>query len=175
MKLAADAEASRASQSAAAAASMAAAMSEPKVDASSARVQNAADVGDADAPDEEAGVEIQPHIASVEVAAIAAATATAGASGAPTFDEEGPVWPDAATESAMRAEVAERGETLTAKAARELAEAAAEAEAEKKGLPQLDALIEKIPPGVRETLDEMFRAKFVKVRRVPAKALKSEG
>jgi len=128
--------------------------------------------GDSDTPDEEAGVEIQPHMPSIEMAAIAAATATKGATGAPTFDEEGPVWPDEAAESAMRAEVTERGETLNSKAARELAEAAAEAAAEKKGLPSLDALVEKIPADVRDTLEDLFRVKFVKVARVPKKALK---
>jgi len=125
-----------------------------------------------DLPDEDAGIEIQPHMPSIEMAAIAAATATKGTTGAPTFDEEGPVWPDEASESAMRAEVAERGETLTSKAARELAEAAAEAAAEKKGLPSLDALVEKIPADVRDTLEDLFRVKFVKVARVPKKALK---
>lgn len=128
--------------------------------------------GDPDAPDEDAGIEVQPHIPSVEVAAIAAATATAGTTGAPTFDEEGPVWPDEAAESAMRAEVTERGETLNSKAARELAEAAAEAAAEKKNLPKLDDLINRIPADVRDTLEDLFRAKFVKVARTPKKALK---
>jgi hypothetical protein len=127
---------------------------------------------DPDAPDEDAGVELQPHIPSVEVAAIAAATATTGASGAPTFDEEGPVWPDESSESAMRAEVTERGETLNSKAARELAEAAAEAAAEKKNLPKLDDLINRIPADVRDTLEDLFRVKFVKVARAPKKALK---
>ena len=127
---------------------------------------------DPDAPDEDAAVEIQPHMPAVEVAAIAAATATTGATGAPTFDEEGPVWPDEAAESAIRAEVAGRGETLNSKAARELAEAAAEAAAEKKGLPTLDALVKQIPSEVRDTLEDLFRVKFVKVARVPKKALK---
>lgn len=130
------------------------------------------DGADPDAPDEDGGVEMQPHIPSVEVAAIAAATATEGATGAPTFDEEGPVWPDEASESAMRAEVSERGETLSSKAAREAAEALAEAAAEKKNLPSLDELIAKIPADVRDTLEDLFRVKFVKVARVPKKALK---
>ncbi|MFA6962366.1 MAG: hypothetical protein WC205_16550 [Opitutaceae bacterium] len=127
---------------------------------------------DPDAPDEDGGAEVQPHIPSVEVAAIAAATATTGATGAPNFDEEGPVWPDEAAESAMRAEVVDRGETLSSKAAREAAEAAAEAEAEKRNLPKLDELIGRIPTDVRDTLEELFRAKFVKVARTPKKALK---
>ena len=130
------------------------------------------DAGDPDAPDEEASVEIQPHMPAVEVAAIAAASATTGATGAPIFDEEGPVWPDEASESAMRAEVVERGETLNSKAARELAETASEAAAEKKGLPTLDALIGQIPADVRDTLEDLFRVKFVKVARVPKKVLK---
>lgn len=89
------------------------------------------------------------------------------------FDDEGPVWPDEAAESAMRAEVASRGETLSSKAAREAAEAAAEEAAEKKDLPKLDALIGRIPADVRDTLEDLFRVKFVKVARVPKKALKA--
>ena len=128
--------------------------------------------GDADAPDEDGGVEVQPSIAAVEVAAMAAAHATDGVTGAPVFDDEGPVWPDEAAESAMRAEVAGRGETLSSKAAKELAEAAAEAAAEKKNLPELDELIGRIPADVRDTLEDLFRVKFVKVARTPKKALK---
>ena len=82
------------------------------------------------------------------------------------------MWPDEAAESAMRAEVTSRGETLNSKAAREAAEAAAEAAAEKKNLPKLDALVERIPAEVRDTLEELFRVKFVKVARTPKKALK---
>lgn len=89
------------------------------------------------------------------------------------FDDDGPVWPDEAQESAMRAEVAERGETLASRAAREAAETAAEEATEKKNLPSLDDLIERIPAEVRETLEDLFRAKFVKVVRTPKKALKS--
>lgn len=128
--------------------------------------------GEDDAPDEDGGVEVQPSIAAVEVAAMAAAHATEGATGAPVFDDEGPVWPDAAAESAMRAEVTSRGETLNSKAAREAAEAAAEAAAEKKNLPKLDELIGRIPAEVRDTLEDLFRVKFVKVARTPKKALK---
>jgi len=129
-------------------------------------------VADDDAPDEEAGVAIQPHIPAVEVAAIAAATATTGATGAPAFDEEGPVWPDEAAESAMRVEVEARGETLSSRAAREASEAAEEAAAEKKNLPPLAELVGRIPENTRELVEELFRAKFVSVKRVPKTALK---
>ena len=114
-----------------------------------------------DVPDEEAGVIVQTEIAEVKPFA---AVQDSG--------REGPVWPDEAAESVMRAEVSERGETLNSKAARELAEAAAEAAAEKKGLPSLDTLVNQIPADVRDTLDELFRVKFVKVARVPKKVLK---
>lgn len=40
------------------------------------------------------------------------------------------------------------------------------------GLPDLDELIGRIPAEVRTTIDELFRAKFVKVERVPKKHLK---
>ena len=134
------------------------------------------EAGDSDVPDEEGGEDgtgTQANMAAVEVAAIAAATATAGASGAPTFDEEGPIWPDEAAESSMRAEVAERGETLSSKAARETAEALAEAAAEKKNLPKLDDLVAQIPADVLETLEDLLRVKFMKVVRTPKKALKN--
>lgn len=40
--------------------------------------------------------------------------------------------------------------------------------------PPLDDMIERIPPLVRETLEELFRARFVKVVRVPKSALASD-
>ena len=46
-------------------------------------------------------------------------------------------------------------------------------ETDTKGLPPLDELVQKISPEARTLLDELFRAKFVAVRRVPAKELKT--
>jgi len=89
------------------------------------------------------------------------------------FDDDGPVWPDEAAESAMRVEVSARGETLSSRAAREAAEELARAADEKKGLPSLDDLINKLPAEVRDTLEDLFRVKFVKVVRVPKSALKN--
>jgi hypothetical protein len=75
---------------------------------------------------------------------------------------------DELAESAFRAEARERGEAIVPIAARP-------AEMEEKGpLPPLDSLVQRIPADVRETLEELFRAKFVKVRHVPAKALKAK-
>lgn len=85
-------------------------------------------------------------------------------------EDEGPApsWPDDATESAFRAEAKERGEPV--RVAREPEEA--EEEKESGALPRLDDLVARIPPEVREALEDLFRARFVAVKRVPRKALK---
>ena len=130
-----------------------------------------------DAPDEDAGEAGQIAIPGVEGQPSAAdgesnQSAEAAAMMPPTEDDDGPKWPDAAAESGMRVEVANRGETLSSKAAREAAETLAEAAAEKRNLPPLDELIAQIPADVRDTLEDLFRVKFVKVARSPKKALK---
>ncbi|HET7536190.1 MAG TPA: hypothetical protein VFJ90_07040 [Candidatus Didemnitutus sp.] len=40
-------------------------------------------------------------------------------------------------------------------------------------LPPLDDLVQRIPAPTRELIDELFRAKFVTVKRVPKSALKA--
>jgi hypothetical protein len=40
--------------------------------------------------------------------------------------------------------------------------------------PPLDSLVQRIPSETRETLEELFRAKFVGVRRFPAKSFKAQ-
>ena len=83
-------------------------------------------------------------------------------------DSEPANWPDESAESAFLSEARERGETVTpAKAKVEIAD-----ETDAKALPSLDELVQRIPPEIRETLDDLFRAKFTKVKRIPAKALK---
>lgn len=81
---------------------------------------------------------------------------------------DGPInaWPDESAESAMVSELRSRGEMATP-AATEAVE-----EIETKALPPLDELVKRIPAEVRETMDDLFRAKFVRVVRVPKKALK---
>lgn len=75
-------------------------------------------------------------------------------------------WPDEGMESSMLSELRERGE----KPAVVPVEAAEEAEP--RNLPPLEELVKRLPPAARETLDDLFRVKFVAVRRIPAKALK---
>ena len=48
----------------------------------------------------------------------------------------------------------------------------AEVEETPAKLPSMDELVQRIPPEVRELMDELFRAKFVRVQRVPKKALR---
>ena len=78
------------------------------------------------------------------------------------------VWPEESAESAFLAEARERGEPVVVAKPRE-----------KNGddgaagvLPPLNELVQRIPAEVREALEDLFRAKFVAVRRVPEKALK---
>jgi hypothetical protein len=103
----------------------------------------------------------------------------AGASGAqagvepagmpPTEAGEPTGWPDPAAEAAFLAEARERGEVpVAAKAREEIAE-----ETDARALPALDTLVNRLPAEVRDTLEDLFRARFVRVTRVPRKALKS--
>ena len=75
---------------------------------------------------------------------------------------------DEMAESSFRAEARDRGEVVLA-----VPKAESEEPVDTKPLPPLDKMVERIPADVRDVLEELFRAKFVAVRRVPAKALKS--
>lgn len=79
------------------------------------------------------------------------------------------VWPDDAAESVFLSESRAKRETPVAESSAPVLEDAADA----KPLPSLDALVQKIPAESRELLDELFRAKFTKVRRVKAGDLKT--
>lgn len=86
-----------------------------------------------------------------------------------TDEDVPPAWLDEQAESAFRAEARDRGESVRVTRP---AEDAAE-EAEPGNLPQLDELVARIPADVRETLEDLFRARFVAVKRVPRKILKT--
>lgn len=43
---------------------------------------------------------------------------------------------------------------------------------DKGSLPPLEDLVKRIPPSTRDLMEELFRAKFVTVKRVPESALK---
>ena len=82
---------------------------------------------------------------------------------APPPGDEPP--PSEAFEAAMLTELRARGEPA-------FTPPPAEGEAPKGKLPPLEELVGRIPAETRQLLDELFRARFTEVRRVPAKALK---
>ncbi|HEY0945251.1 MAG TPA: hypothetical protein VGD81_08275 [Opitutaceae bacterium] len=88
---------------------------------------------------------------------------------APVADDYGPPLPSEAEEAAMISEMRERGEPVKPVAPPDDAEAETDAKAK---LPPLDSLVKQVPPDVIETLDELFRAKWVGVRKVPKAVLK---
>jgi hypothetical protein len=69
----------------------------------------------------------------------------------------------------MVSELRDRGEVVAPPPAAEAAE-----ENDSGPLPPLNDLVQKIPADVREVLEDLFRARFVAVKRVPKKALKSK-
>jgi hypothetical protein len=89
--------------------------------------------------------------------------------GAP-IDDGAPVGPTDGEEAAFLSEQRERGELPSAPVAKL---AAAEEPDDKSPLPPLDDLVNRIPAETRQLMDELFRAKFVTVKRVPRSALKN--
>jgi hypothetical protein len=84
-------------------------------------------------------------------------------------DVGAPIWPDESVESAFLAEARDRGEKVALpKAPEEVAD-----ERDTAPLPPLNELVERIPAEVRDVLDELFRARFVTVKRIPKSALKN--
>jgi hypothetical protein len=80
------------------------------------------------------------------------------------------VWPDEAAETAFLT-----GLTGVAEPAAVVETPAVAVETEEEQdvpLPALDELVQRLSPETREMLDDLFRAKFVAVRRVPKQALK---
>lgn len=109
---------------------------------------------------------VEPEAVSAESTATASASLPSNTSAPASSDESG--WPDAAAESAFLAEARSRGELPAPKpiAAEE------PEEAETGPLPPVEKMVERIPPPVREMLDDLFRARFVRVTRIPRRALK---
>lgn len=89
--------------------------------------------------------------------------------GAP-IDDGAPVGPTDGEEAAFLAEQRDQG--FSPPAASRAAAAAPEPD-EKAPLPPLDDLVQRVPAGVRQLMDELFRANFVTVKRVPKSALKN--
>ncbi len=90
---------------------------------------------------------------------------------APAVSDDGEGPPLEELESQMREELASREVSVNASPAARRSAAADDEESEGKGaaLPELDTLVERLPTEVRETLDELFRARFVSVKKLPKK------
>jgi hypothetical protein len=94
---------------------------------------------------------------------VAAPRSTGGES--PPAEEESAPWPEGSTEVPLAGvsaagTVAEAPVVDNGRAGQE------------EPLPALETLVKRIPPEVREALDELFRVKFVRVQRLPASSLK---
>jgi hypothetical protein len=107
-----------------------------------------------------------------EEAEPAFASAAPNASAAPD-DGDGP--PLEELEAQMRGELAARDQAAPSSPAARRAAAADEDDSDAKAgaLPEVDALVARLPAEVRETLDELFRARFVAVKKLPKKAFQA--
>jgi hypothetical protein len=96
--------------------------------------------------------------------------ADVGLAEAPSETSGAPVGPSSEEEAMLLAEQGEMGE-----GSRPLSKTSAvvEIEDEKAQLPPMDDLIKRIPLPARETLEDLFRARFVTVKRIPKSALKN--
>lgn len=88
--------------------------------------------------------------------------------GAPV-DEGAPVGPSEGEEAAFLAE--QRAQGIASPAPANRASETADA-SDQNPLPPLEDLVKRIPPATRQLMDELFRANFVTVKRVPKSALK---
>ncbi len=88
----------------------------------------------------------------------------------PAAGDDAPIGPGDAEESAFLAEQKASEPAVSAPRAANGQEANGETGG---SLPPLDDLVHRIPAPTRELIDELFRAKFVTVKRVPKSALKS--
>lgn len=79
---------------------------------------------------------------------------------------DAPVGPSSEEEAAFLAQERERGIVTPALMHRE------RPPEEKGDLPPMEDLVKRIPMPTRDLLEELFRAKFVTVKRIPQSALK---
>jgi hypothetical protein len=102
-------------------------------------------------------------------------TASPGALGNGTIsaEEDAPVGPTSADEAAFLAQ--ERAAETTASRPPAAARLEVSSESDDAPLPSLEDLVKRIPVPTRQLLDDLFRARFVTVRRVPKEALEEEG
>lgn len=88
---------------------------------------------------------------------------------AATTEPAEPRWPDESAEAAIMTEV--RARDTQPESADTGAAPLSTPAADQKKLPSLEPLVARLPAATRTALDELFRAKFTLVRRVPESAL----
>lgn len=101
-----------------------------------------------------------------------AVAARVGSEGAPV--EDVPQWPDETAEAAFLSEQRVSGLSDTGARSSQAPKPAAdeESEGENAPLPALQSLVDRIPTDAKDVLEELFRAKFYTVKKVPKTALK---
>jgi hypothetical protein len=96
-------------------------------------------------------------------------SAEGGAQPVAEAESGAPVGPSAEEENAFLSEQQANGQAFSAPRSA----LRADSEAETAGdLPPLEDLVKRIPMPARDLMEELFRAKFVTVKRVPKSALK---
>jgi len=84
------------------------------------------------------------------------------------LDAGAPIGPGEAEESVFLAEQRQSGPSTAA------VSTPVEGEASDVPLPPMDELIQRIPAATRELVDQLFRAKFITVKRIPTSAFKTQ-
>ncbi len=107
----------------------------------------------------------QPIPAVAMVDTRPAPVASTGPATPDSGSDEPPASLDESMEEAFLAEARERGEIVPP------ARTVEAEEVETVPLPALEELVKRIPADVRSNLEDLFRARFVAVKRVPKKAL----
>ena len=107
-----------------------------------------------------------------EAVTVSVAQARGDENVAAPFDDDGPVWPSEAAESAFLSEEKAQGRAAPRAGAQTLRQAAEDEESALGPLPNLEALIARIPANAREMLEDLFRPKFTGVKRVRSDVLK---
>lgn len=119
-----------------------------------------------------AAAPVRPETSSIATEEDAPASALVTDNPGAPIDDGAPVGPNDGEESAFLAEQRAQGFVSPA-APRGAKSDAAEDDADSKvALPPLDELVNRIPPETRQLMEELFRAKFVTVKRIPKTALK---
>lgn len=100
----------------------------------------------------------EDEVSEGETSRVESSTRAVGDYAPAPFDEDGPIWPDEVAEAAFIGEPEPSGGSV---------------EPERPGaLPTLESLVARLDETTKSALEELFRARFVSVRRVQAGWLK---